>query len=67
MFFFNVHAPFQPDDSVLLRISLVGVKIEDFDSAKFAEDVEQLLKDHGFENVEVSLYAAMEDDDSNVV
>ena len=62
-----VHAPFKPDDSVLLRISLVGVKIEDFDSAQFAEDVEQLVKDHGFKNVEVSVYAAMEDDDSNTV
>lgn len=58
---------FQPDDSILLRISLVGVKIEEFNSAQFAEDVEQLVKDRGFEDVEVTVYAAMEDDDSNTV
>ena len=58
---------FQPKDSVLLQVTLVRVKIEDIDGTQFAEDVARLVKELGFNDVEVSLYALLGDEDGNTV
>ena len=57
----------QPDDIVLLQVTLAGVETEDFDSSEFAEAVEQLVKELGFEEVDVTVYASLEEQDENIV
>jgi hypothetical protein len=56
-----------PRDAVLLRVTLANVDIEDVDGAQFAADVQQLVRGLGFDDVAVSLYATMEEDDGTAV
>ena len=59
----------QPADSVLLQVTLLSDGIlEDFDGAEFAMDVQQLIIEFGFDDVTVSLYATLgNDEDGNTV
>ena len=57
----------QPSDSVLLLVTLVDVEREDVDGARFAQEVEALVKQLGFDDVSVSLFATLETEDGSVV
>ena len=48
-------------------MTLVNVETEDVDGAQFALDVEALIAGLGFEDIDVSLYATVEDEDGNAV
>ena len=52
---------------MLLQVTLVGVEREVVDGVQFAEDVGRLVSQlDGYEDVTVSLYAILEDEDGNV-
>ena len=57
----------QPEDSVLLAITLVGVEKEEVDGAQFTSEVQELVRELGFDDVSVSLFALLETDDGSVV
>ena len=58
---------FQPDNSLLLLVTLGEVERGEVDGAQFAEAVQQLVRGLGFEDVSVSLYATLETEDNSVV
>jgi hypothetical protein len=56
-----------PSDSVLLLVTLVNIDRGDVDGTQFAKDVEKLVKQLGFEDVSVSLFATLEAEDGSAV
>jgi hypothetical protein len=56
-----------PSDSVLLLVTLVNINRGDVNGNQFADDVEKLVKQLGFEDVSVSLFATLEAEDGSAV
>ena len=51
----------QPDDTVLLELTILGVNIEDFEGMKdrFVTSVQTLFMNEGYNQVRVTVYAAI--------
>ena len=52
---------------MLLLVTLVNIDRGDVDGTQFANDVEKLVKQLGFEDVSVSLFATLEAEDGSAV
>ena len=62
-----LYALMQPEDPVVLAITLVGVEKGEVDGAQFAREVQELVRELGFDDVSVSLFAVLGTDNSSVV
>jgi hypothetical protein len=56
----------QPEDVLLIRISLVGVSPDSFDSNSFARAVKRVLQALGFYPLNVYVYAVFVEDGNTV-